>query len=204
MFRKIIRLTATLSAVVGSALIIITSFRSGANLYILTYFTMQSNLLVSGFLLSEVFNLFQSGAYLPESGRFHPAIHGALTLYILITCLVYNSLLAPFMEFTGIDALSMIITHTVTPLLFITDYLINRRRGFISWNHLKLWLIYPAAYLVESLTEGAITGQFRYPFLDFLNQPFISFIIQLGIVIAAFIAVGAMLILIDKRSAVFK
>ena len=199
LFARIIRAAAFISAVSGMLLILVTSIRDGNNFYILSYFTIQSNILVILFLTAEILNSSKYQKTGKAPAFFHPSVHGAVTLYIFITGIVFNTMLAPFMEISGIDILIMNLTHSATPLLFTADYIFNRKRGMIFTKHLKFWLIYPSVYLAESIIEGAVTEQFRYPFLDFIHQTPASFIIQLIIVIIAFILFGFLIILIDKK-----
>ncbi len=189
----VFRTLVCLTAVTGTGLRILISFYIDFGFPIFLYFTVQSNIAVCAFLLVESLH-HRRGQF------FHPAVQPAVVLYILITGIVYNTMLAPGMEVTGINQVTIIINHTVTPLLFITDWLINSRHGGIKWKHYLLWMIYPIAYLIASSIIGALTNAFLYPFLDFLHQPPAFYTAGLIVVIGMFFAVGALLMLLDKKS----
>lgn len=168
------------------------SFYIGYGFPVFLFFTIQSNIMVCTFLIVSLINS-------KNQLSIHPAVHGALTLYILITGIIYNTLLAPGIKAEGLNLTVLTINHTVTPILFFIDRLLSGHRGLLKWNHLPLWLIYPLIYLAASSIEGAVTGQFRYPFLNFTNQMATSYFIQLAVVIAAFALVGSLIILLDKK-----
>ncbi len=48
------------------------------------------------------------------------------------------------------------ITHYVTPLAFILDWLLFEKRGVYQWGFLRAWILYPVAYFAYALIYGAI------------------------------------------------
>lgn len=128
------------------------------------YFTTQSNLLVG--------LCFLAGALGPWLSRSGPpdVVRGAVTLYILVTFLIFHLVLAnPASGFSDgaahLGSIQNILLHTVTPLLALLDWvLIRTRRLRRRWA--AAWLAYPLAYLAFALIRGTIVHRYPYPFLD--------------------------------------
>lgn len=127
-----------------------------------SYFTIQTNILVAVWLTVAVFYRNSENTH----PLLQPRIRGALTVYITVTCLVYAILLAPLWEPTGLHLFATTITHYVTPLAFILDWLLFEKRQTYQWRYALYWLAYPLAYLIFSQIRGALTGSYLYPFLD--------------------------------------
>lgn len=125
-------------------------------------------------------------------------IHGAVLLYILITGLVFNTMLAPSVDSSGYDFLVIHLNHSITPLLFLLDWLVNRPRGSHHWHQLGVWLIYPVGYALFASLEGAARGNFRYFFLDF-TQPPAAYLVQIISVVGIFVLAAWVIIFINRR-----
>jgi hypothetical protein len=92
------------------------------------------------------------------------AIRGAVTLYMAVTGVVDNVLLAgvdvqtdPWIDF---------IVHVVAPIGVVGDWIVDPPRSAVTPRALLGWLIFPLAYVAYSLTRGALVGWYPYPFLD--------------------------------------
>ncbi|WP_144083014.1 Pr6Pr family membrane protein [Salinispira pacifica] len=125
-------------------------------------------------------------------------LHGGVLLYILITGLVFNTMLAPSVESSGYDFLVIHLNHSITPLLFFLDWLVNRPRGSHHWHQLGVWLIYPVGYALFASLEGAAGGNFRYFFLDF-TQPPAAYLAQIISVVGIFVLAAWVIIFINRR-----
>jgi len=161
---------------------------------VLLYFTIQSNIFVILFLGFEIYNDFLPGGRVPIASP----LQGGVTLYILITGLVYNLLLAGTWDPQGLELVVNTITHTVVPGLFLLDWLLSQKGKTYRKRMVGFWMIYPVLYLIFGSIEGIITGEFRYFFLDFQSQSALAYTLNLGIVLAAFLLVGVVLILLNK------
>ncbi|MFN2143860.1 MAG: Pr6Pr family membrane protein [Anaerolineales bacterium] len=125
----------------------------GALINYFSYFTIQSNWLVA---LWWVFAIFASrNANL--QWFLSPKVKGALTVYITVTFSVYAVLLSSLYQPTGFDWLIVTITHYVTPLAFILDWILFEERGVYQWRYLSAWILYPVAYFAYAMIYGAIT-----------------------------------------------
>ncbi|MBB6346705.1 hypothetical protein FHU36_003214 [Nonomuraea muscovyensis] len=133
----------------------------------LVLFTVQSNLLLAGYCVWRVV----------RRGRPTPEVKGAVTLYIVITGLVWHFLrmrgASPFerLSFSGFG-LGNFLLHYVTPIMAVIDWLfLDRTAHRPRWAAAFGWLVYPMAYLVFALVRGALLPpdawkRYPYPFLD--------------------------------------
>ncbi|YCK38009.1 Pr6Pr family membrane protein [Actinomadura sp. ATCC 39365] len=139
----------------------------GSPLNPLVLFTVQSNLLLIGFYFWKVV------------GRWRPSaeLKGAVTLYIVITGLVWHFLrmrgASPF-EHVSLHGygLGNFLLHYVTPVMAVIDWLfLDRSAPRPRWAAAVRWLVYPMAYLAFALVRGALLPpdawkRYPYPFLD--------------------------------------
>lgn len=92
---------------------------------------------------------------------------GAVTVYMSVTGLLYAVLLAP----TGIDVgltepwVNWSL-HVVGPVALAIDWILSPAAVELPRRAPLIWMAFPAAYLVYSLTRGAIVDWYPYPFLD--------------------------------------
>lgn len=191
-----IRYIAFISAITGTIGRLILSATQNELLDVLFYFTVQSNLMVCLFLGIEVANQRKGKNRRPV---FSGAVQGAVLLYILITGIVYNTMLASRFEAQGLSFIIVHINHSLTPLLFLLDWMLYQRKGEMKLKHLGLWLLYPIAYLLFGSIEGAVTGEFRYFFLDFKSHTPQAYALLILGVTAFFIFLGGGILLADRK-----
>ncbi len=101
-------------AITGTALEII---KYGIGM--LMYYTVQSNLLVSLFAIYMVYAMSKSVDL--QTSRFF-RIKAAVTMSIMITCVVYHFMLAPLAD--DFWRLENLLCHYIVPLYFLLDTLI--------------------------------------------------------------------------------
>jgi hypothetical protein len=152
----------------------------------LVFFTDQSNIAVAAYFTFAL--LWAAAAALrpgiargPAGRRPGPAreagwLRGAVTLYIIITGLVYHVVLAtdknPLSLLTGrVDqpaGIATFLLHYTVPVMALTDFLLACRGGAYRWRYAAYWLCYPLAYLAFVLIRGAFftVGSYPYPFVD--------------------------------------
>ncbi|SDK48371.1 hypothetical protein SAMN05421806_10815 [Streptomyces indicus] len=166
-FRALISLAAITGIVIDLIL--------GSPLRVLSYFTIQSNLIVAA--------VFAVSAWRAWTGR--PPLPAWLktgtVLYISITGLVYHLVLAnAASDFSMTDQVAMVsgwhtasnnLLHTVTPLGAVIDWFLLTRPGGLRLRHAGWWMLYPLAYLAFALIRGAALSpgspaRYPYPFLD--------------------------------------
>ena len=128
------------------------------------FFTTQSNFFVVVWLFLAL--MWRKNPQKLESISGY--VHAIVTVYISVTFIVFNTILASSYHPTGIDVYTNIIEHMLNPVIFVLDYLYTERTHF-SWKAVMPMLIYPHVYLVFSFIMGSYitVGDYIYPFLDY-------------------------------------
>ncbi|MYW70374.1 integral membrane regulator [Streptomyces sp. SID8379] len=168
-FSALIALAALTGIVIDLAI-------SDSALRVLSYFTIQSNILVAVVLALSAVRAWTARPALP------PLVTGGVLLFICITGIVYHFVLAnsssgfsmtddPDQVMSGWRSVSNQLLHTVTPIATVLNWLLFTRPGTLRLRHAGLWLIYPFAYFGFALIRGAIMtpgtpARYPYPFLD--------------------------------------
>jgi len=165
------RLLVALAAAAGVAIDLFL----GSPVHVLSYFAIQSNILLALVFLLAARRAWTARRPLPS------ALTGATLLYITITGLVYHLLLrgaSPPFSMTGGTTppagwqwISNQILHTAVPVAALLDWLLLTARGHLHLRQAPTWLLYPLAYLAFSLVRGELIlpgtpGRYLYPFLD--------------------------------------
>lgn len=142
---------------------------------VLSYFTIQTGVLVAPVFALSAWRAWTARRPLP------PLVTGGTLFYTLIAGLLYHvvlvnepgtfSMTGPTDALTGWPALANQILHTATPAAALLDWLLLTHPAPLGLRHATRWLLYPVAYLIFSLTRGALIpqgreGRYLYPFLD--------------------------------------
>ncbi|WP_410869678.1 Pr6Pr family membrane protein [Nocardia sp. A7] len=149
----------------------------------LSYFTIESNVLT-------VIVLLVGGTLAPQSQRWH-TFRGAVTLYMLITMVVYAVLLAD-VDVMLTDKWINDVLHRIIPLVLLLDWLFvaMAKRLRATPELIGLWLIFPVAYGVYSLIRGPIVDWYPYPFIDPRTQGYVSLTIGLVVLLVVFVVLA--------------
>lgn len=124
-----------------------------------SFFTIQSNILFAAVLLA--------GALKPGSGRARAAVRGAATLYMLITGIVYWTLLQWTGAELGLTAPWVnLVLHGVLPLVAIADWVLAPPGAALSRATAMRWLLYPVLFFAYSMVRGYLVVWYPYPFLN--------------------------------------
>lgn len=202
--RGYMALTAIITwlALILQLYIIITSREvNGRNVFVgvcnfLSYFTVLTNLMIA-FGLS--FILLKPSSPL---GKFFlkPATLAAITVYIFIVGLTYNTLLRSTWAPTGLQRWVDETLHVVVPLLFVIFWLVYAPKRSLKWFHPFRWLIYPGIYLVFALLRGEFTGFHPYHFINAVHLGYPRVLINAAILMVVFIISGLVIVAIDKNT----
>jgi hypothetical protein len=122
-----------------------------------SYFTIQSNVIAVVVLAG--------GALADPGGPRWAYLRGAATLYIVITGLVYNTLLINVSVGVASPWVNDVV-HRIVPALMLLDWIL-----FSPWARTHVaaalgWLAYPLAYVAYTLLRGPHVDWYPYPFLD--------------------------------------
>lgn len=126
---------------------------------LVSYFTIQSNLLVIITVLPLIMNPQHDGS------RWRVLRLDGVVM-ILVTGLVHWFLLRPLSILTGWSAVADLLLHIVVPLLAVLGWLVFGPRPRITPAAVAWSLVWPIAWLSYTLVVGAATGWYPYPFLD--------------------------------------
>ena len=127
-----------------------------------SFFTILSNLLAA---------LSFTGIFLrPPAGRFKffssPAAHSAITIYMVVVGIIYNTILRSLWQPRGLQHLVDESLHLFLPLLSLLGWLLFVPKTHLRWPMVLKWLWFPFFYILLLLVEGACTGWYPYPFAD--------------------------------------
>ncbi|MEU9365391.1 Pr6Pr family membrane protein [Streptomyces avermitilis] len=197
-FRLLVALTATVCVTIDLIL--------GSPLRVLTYFTVQSSVLVALIFTLSAWRAWAARRPLPA------LLTGGTLLYAVITGLVYHLLLAheptPFTmtgqpgPLTGWQALTNQLLHTVVPAAVALDWLLLTSSGRLRLRQASAWLLYPLAYLALTLARGELIlpgtpGRYLYPFLDVEQHGYKSVLGNALLLGLAFYALAVLLVTLD-------
>lgn len=195
---RLIVLTLTLFTIIASWSI--SSITSGLPFIWLNsfkYYTIQTNLMVSGWLIFAIVWYNK-----PESlKKITGPLKGAFTLYITTTFIFFAILLQLFYHPTGFAAFSNIILHYFTPIAFIVDWVLTETKLKYNWNYLTYWTIYPLCYLLFSFIHGSFTGDYIYPFLDISRLGILWYSISICLLVGVGLVLGSIYIAVNRKRA---
>jgi hypothetical protein len=189
---KIMRMIAVAAVIAG---VVLTAAGPATVTGLLPYFTIQSNL---GYGIFAAWAAFR--------GDTPPAFKGAVTLYVVITGLVYHLVLTnPASGFavgpverTLPEAIGNQLLHTVVPLLAVLDWLLFDQRGRFRWRHALYWLSFPLGYLAFALVRGLVVDKYPYPFINVNELGYGGVSISTLVFAVAFWVLGLVFVAIDR------
>jgi hypothetical protein len=157
-----------------------------------SYFTIQSNLLV---LIAALGLVRDHG----RDGRVWRVIRLDALLGIVITGIVYSTILAGQVELHGAAYLADLGFHYIAPWAALLGWLLFGPRPRIDARTLAWAALWPALWIGYTLAHGAVTDWYPYPFTDVTSIKYPRVLANLGAVVllAAFLA--AVLRLLDTR-----
>ncbi|WP_336081714.1 Pr6Pr family membrane protein [Nocardia sp. SSK8] len=145
----------------------------------LSYFTIESNILA-------VVVLAIGGVLAPQGPRWQ-TFRGAVTLYMLITMVVYAVLLAK-VDVMLTDRWINDVLHRVLPLVLLLDWLLVAMPARLRTGPglIAQWLAFPLVYGIYTLIRGPIVDWYPYPFIDPRAQGYVSLTIGLVVLTVVF------------------
>lgn len=160
----------------------------------MSYFTILTNLLVSVYFTALLFsgnNTYQF-AQKASTGT-------AITVYILVVGLVYQTLLRNLYAPQGLFLLSDNMVHGWMPLFTLVYWIKYVYGQQIGWKVMPLWLVYPLLFLFYSLIRGHFSQWYPYPFLDVVKLGYTQVWLNSGGMSAVFIILSAIMIGLSNR-----
>ena len=126
-----------------------------------SYFTILTNTLVAAYFVSSLFPKSQIYRFLHR-----PETATAITVYIAVVGLVYQTLLRNLYKPEGLFIISDNLVHGLVPMMMLVYWFLYIRKQTINIHNIPKWLMYPALFLCYSLVRGAYTHWYPYPFLN--------------------------------------
>lgn len=171
------------AALVTNAL---TSLRDGVIAQNLSFFTNQSNALY-------VVAVVLVAAYGSQRPAWLDAFRGAVTFYLLMTGVIYATLVAPLDELGRWDiGWTGIVLHRLSPVAAVLGWLLTPRRHSARWSRALWWQLYPIAFLAFTWIRGGQTGWYPYGFLDPTLGGWQPVLLTTFVVLVVFLASGAL------------
>lgn len=169
---------AILAAIVGQLITSITFWRARGDasipldlLNFFSFFTIESNIVAAGVL--AVLVAAQLGR--PRIGRRFDVLLLCATTYMVVTGIVYNTLLRGIELPQGATlGWSNEVLHLVAPLWLLIDWLLSSGKRDVRFADVGIVAIFPVVWLGYTLLRGPVTldqasGRdwwYPYPFLD--------------------------------------
>ena len=179
----IVRVARVAAAALGIAAMV-TALVQGegtvANFF--SFFTIEANILTAV--------VFLGGAVLTTQTRHWPYFRGAVTLYMVITGIVYAVLLSN-VDVQLQSAWTNNVLHRVLPLLLLADWVFFPPWPRIAAARALGWLAFPLAYFAYSLIRGPIAHFYPYPFLNAREHGYL-YVIVYAIVLTPIMALLAL------------
>lgn len=162
----------------------------------LSYFTVTTNIIIA--LCFTTLWLFEDSPL----GKFFakPTTLTAITVYIAVVSLVYNTILRGLIPLMGWAKVADELLHVVDPLIFIAFWIFYVDKSKLEYKDAKLWMIYPILYVVFVVIRGAIIGQYPYPFINAVNLGYPKAIVNAIVVLIIFYLLSLFLIFIGKKT----
>jgi len=161
-------------------------------LRLVSYFTIQSNILVavvSGMLASRP----------DRDGAGFRVLRLDAFVGITVTGLVHWFLLRPLLDLEGLHALCDTLLHVVVPLLTVLGWLAFGPRPRIAGRTVLLGLIWPVAWLAYTLVMGELTSFYPYPFVDAAALGYGQVLLNSAGITAVFLALFGLAALVDRH-----
>jgi hypothetical protein len=131
---------------------------------IFAYFTIQSNLIVA--ITCLLLALRPGIGTHGSSGTVFRVFRLDGLVMIIVTGVVYHTLLAGLLDLGGWQLVSDQIVHTAVPLMAAIGWLVFGPRGLVSWKVVGFSIVYPLLWLAFTLARGAVDDWYPYPFID--------------------------------------
>lgn len=128
-------------------------------------------------------------------------LHLAALLSAVMAAVVYQLTNSPEEKFGKVGLLLGwdVLSHYVAPVLLLLAWLVTGPRPAFDARLLGLALLWPVGYLAYMLGFARLTGLYPYDFLDPGAIGPAGVVLVSCVLLLAFVAVGAVLLLLDRR-----
>lgn len=155
MVTRVLRVAVAALGIAALVTALVTTSGTAADFF--SFFTVESNILAVVVLLG-------GGLADPRSERWS-FFRGAVTLYMVITGIVYAALLSD-VDVQLPAPWTNSVLHQIVPVALLVDWLFLPPWTRASRARALGWLLFPLAYSAYSLIRGPFADWYPYPFLD--------------------------------------
>lgn len=156
------------------------------------YFTVQSNLIVG--VTTALLAL-----RLERTSTVFAVFRLAGVVAILVTFVVFHTVLSGLQELSGKAAFSDFVFHTLVPLLALAGWVAFGPRGLISWRVAALTLLFPLLWGAFTLVRGPLVDFYPYPFVDVRSLGYPRVLVNVVLVGVLFYGLAAAAVALDRR-----
>ena len=166
---------------------------AGRFLRILSFFTIQSNVL-SGVVSAQL-------ALRPDrDGPAWRAVRLAALFGITVTGIVYSTVLATIHQPNGpAETFVNTLVHYVVPVMMVVGWLAFGPRPRVDRRTIGRSLLFPAGWLGYTLLRGAAFDWYPYPFLDVPSHGYLRVLVNAVLVTVVFGVVALLFAVGDRR-----
>ena len=176
----------------------------------LSFFTIQSNLIAAITLTIGAVWAWTRGRDAAVEPRWYATLLACATTYMLVTGVVYNTLLRGVELPQGTTVpWSNEVLHVVAPLVMLLDLLVAARRRALAWTSVWIIVAYPIAWVLYTLLRSHLitapaTGDgywYPYPFLNPYSLPagYVGVTGYVVVIAAVIVGVGLLVVWVGNR-----
>ena len=180
---------------------------------ILSYYTLQSNIICFAMFVAIIVAIFLKEDY--RSNNIYYLLKGAVIIAILVTAIIYQiSLLPNNFNMEAIDTNNTAkywaneFVHKISPVLVLMDYILFDDKGNFKYYYPVIWLFIPLNYVIYVYTYSTQGGrfygvggskQFAYIFLDYNQIGYIGVMKSIVIIAILILLMSYFLVFLDRR-----
>jgi len=159
---------------------------------LVSYFTIESNLLVLALAVSLTLNP-------ARDGRVWRVLHADALLGIIVTGLVFATVLAGLVHPHGVAAWVNAGFHYFAPAWAMVGWLLFGPRPRLDRATLGWLFGWPLLWIGYTFAHGAATGWYPYPFLDAHRHGYLIAVRNTAVVLVLALVIAAILRWLDRR-----
>lgn len=158
-----------------------------------SFFTVLSNIFAASLLIYLGFT--------KKPSQKTEVIRGAVTLYMLMTGVIFAFLLAS-LEGVRLTATPWdnVVLHYIMPIVVVGDWFLHPPKKRLSARVVALWVVFPIAYVIYTLIRGSIVSWYPYPFFNPNLTSYVQ-VLATSAIIAVFVIGAAFVIRYHKATA---
>jgi hypothetical protein len=158
---------------------------------LLSYFTIESNLIVLAVVITLLIRPDRDGA-------FWRVVRLDALLGIVITGLVFAFVLDSEVHLTGAALAASIGFHYISPPATLLAWIFFGPRPRIRWHTVAAAFVWPALWIGYTFAHGAATGWYPYPFLDAAKKGYAGALTSTVVVVLIAVVLAVALKLLDR------